>query len=322
MDVALDLRDNRCRTDDDGEDLADTFSGTLGGTTTSRSPKGGPSRRRRLWQAVTGLFILAVALAVLAWQQGGDGDSAGPLNAIAEAAERTQGEPGGHATMRAIVSSPERSFTIRGRMVFDDETGRNRAVLTMPDPRSEGSVELEAIGDGTTMYMRSDLFGSLPGGSEWMAFDMSLGQELNTPIPANGNAQGELELLEEVSGDVQKLGREDVRGVPTTRYRGTIGASENAERLREEGADDLASYVEKKGEPLRIEAWIDADGLVRRMRFVKTEPREGGKGPTTTDMRMDFVDFGLVPEIDVPESSEVFDATSLVEDEISLASDE
>lgn len=136
-----------------------------------------------------------------------------------------------------------------------------------------------------------------------MALDFSFAQDLDAPLPANGDAMGELELLEAVTGEVRKLGKENVHGVPTTRYRGTIGVAENAERLREAGAEDLASDAEKEGTPLRVEAWIDADGLVRRMRFVKSEPREGGEGSRTIDMRMDFFDFGPVPEIDVPEAT-------------------
>lgn len=255
----------------------------------------------RPWRAVAGLLVaVAAVFALLAWQQGGDGDSGGPLNAIAAAAERTQREPGGRATMRTVVSRPARSesLTITGHMVFDDETERSRGILTMPSPESDGSVEMEVVSDGTAMYMRSSLFGPLPGGREWMAFDLSLGEGPETPLPANGVAKAELELLEAASGDVRKLGREDVRGVPTTRYRGTVGASDD------------------EGTPLQVEAWIDAHGLVRRMRFVKSEPLGEGEGSETIDMRMDFFDFGSVPEIDVPESSEVFDATSVVEDDL------
>lgn len=303
---------------------SDTFSGTLQDTTTSGSLDSEPPKRRRLWKAVAGLSILFVALAVFAWQQGGDGGD-GPLNAIAEAAERTQSEPGGRATMRAVASSPvpPESVTVTGQMAFNDETDRSRGVLTVSRPGSDDSEEMEVVGDGTVMYMRSSMFGSLPGGREWMALDLSFGRDLNSPLPAGGDAKGELELLEAVTGDVQKLGNEDVRGVPTTRYRGTVGVAENAERLREEGAEDLASYVEKEeGTPLRVEAWIDAEGLVRRMRLVKSEPREGGGGSVTTDMRMDFFDFGAVPEIDVPESSEVFDATAMAQDELGISSDD
>ena len=192
----------------------------------------------------------------------------------------------------------------------------------MLDPDSGGSVEMQVVGDGTVMYIRSSLFGSLPGGREWMALDLSFGEELGTPIPANGDAMGELELLEAVTGDVQKLGTEDVHGVPTTRYRGTVGVSENAERLREAGAEDLASVIEEKGKPLQVEAWIDADGRVRRMRLVNSQPGEGNEEPTTIDMRMDFFEFGNVPEIEVPEPSEVFDATAFAREGLGLSNDE
>lgn len=37
---------------------------------------------------------------------------------------------------------------------------------------------------------------------------------------------------------------------------------------------------------------------------------------------MDFFDFGYEPESDVPDSSEVFDATSVTQEQIDAASDE
>lgn len=58
------------------------------------------------------------------------------------------------------------------------------------------------------------------------------------------------------------------------------------------------------------------------MRVVNSQPWTGGEGSMTTDMRMDFFDFGDVPEIDVPEASEVFDATSLAENKLGLSNDD
>jgi hypothetical protein len=220
--------------------------------------------------------------------------------------------------MHAIVSSPDRSYTMTGQMVFDTEAGRSRAVLTVPDSDSSGSVKMQAVFDGTVMYIQLGQLGSLPEGAEWMSLDFSsFGVEQESPLPSNGDAMGELELLEAATGGVRKLGKENVRGVPTTRYRGTIGVGEQAEQLREKGAEDLSSYAQKKGTPLRVEAWIDADGLVRRMRYVSSNPGKDGEGPTTMDMRVDFLDFGEVPEIDLPDSSEVFDGTGLAKSEIS-----
>jgi hypothetical protein len=256
---------------------------------------------------------------MFAWQQGGDGGSGGLLNAIAKAAERTRRESGGRAAMHATVSSPDRSFTMTGQMIFDTETGRSRVVLTMPGPGSSGSVKMQAVIDGTVMYFQLGQLGSLPDGAEWMALDLSsFGLEQDTLLPSNGDAMGELELLEAATGGVRKLGKENVRGVSTTRYRGRIGVAEQVKQLREKGVEeDLYSYFQEKGTPLQIEAWIDADGLVRRMRYVKSDPAEDDNGSTTMDMRVDFLEFGDVPEIDVPDSSEVFDGTDLAKSEIS-----
>jgi hypothetical protein len=290
--------------------------------TPSESLDGKPSRRRRrTWLSLTGLVALVVAFTLLAWPQGGDDGGDGPLNAIAKAAERTQGMPGGRATMHAVVSSEEsESITITGQMEFNTETDRSRGTVRAPRTGSSGPMDMEIVTDGAVMYMRSSNFGSLPGGREWMGLDFSsFGLEMDAPVPAGGDVMGELKLLEEATGKVQKLGKEVVRGTPTTRYHSTVGVSEQAEELREEGADELASYVEEKGAPLRIEVWIDADGLVRRMRIVKSQPAAKGEGPSTTDMRMDFFDFTHTPEIDVPDESEVFDATSVVEDQVGLS---
>jgi hypothetical protein len=290
-------------------------------TASSRDKR--PSRRRRFWQVVAGLSILAVVLVALASLRGGDGDGGGPLNAVAEAADKTQRQPGGRATVRGIVSSPKQAvpLTITGEIVFDTEANRAQGEVTFKDPQSGDPVEMEMVGDGTMVYMSSSVLGSLPDGRKWIGLDLSLGDDLNSPVPANFDPKGELELLASEAGDgkVLKLGSEEVHGVETTRYRGTVSVTDQVERLRDEGADDLASYIEEKGTPVRFEAWIDAGELVRRMRIVKTQEGEGDKGPETIDMRMDFSDFGPVNEIDVPDPDEVFDATSLAREQLELS---
>lgn len=274
-------------------------------------------RSRRFWQVAIGLSILVVAFAVFAWQQGGDGDSGGPLNAIAEAAEKTQQEPGGRAVMHSLVTVPGKSesFTLTGHMIYNSED-RAQAVITAPHTATGGPMKMDVVGDGTVMYMRSSQLGSLPDGAEWMRLDLALGDDLESPVPANVDAKGELALLEAVGGDVRKLGKEEVRGVPTTRYGGTLSAADQIERLQEEGADSLSSVTKKVGSPVQVEAWIDAEGLVRRMRLVSSQPSPKGDGTVTVDTRMDFFDFGIEPEIEVPDSSEVFDATDVTREQL------
>jgi hypothetical protein len=243
------------------------------------------------------------------------------LNAIAEAAVKTQQQGGGRAAMSGSLTKAghSESLTFTGVVVYD-AAGLARGSLTMTDPESDDSVRVDYVQDGAEIYMKSSRFGSLPEGREWMGLDFAFGDDFDTSLPG-GDAKGELELLEKTAGDVEKVGKEDVRGVPTTRYRGRVSVSENAERLREKGADKTASYVDKLGAPVQIEAWVDAKGLMRRTRVVEARPGEDGKGPATVDLRTDFFDFGLEPEVDVPDSDEVFDATALAEEQLDNASD-
>lgn len=236
---------------------------------------------------------------------------------------KTQSEGGGRAAVRGVVNEAglSKPLTVTGQMVYDG-AGAARGTLSMADPKSGEPVEFDYVLEGTHMYMRSSRFGSLPEGREWMGLDLSLGDEVDTSVPAGGDVKGELDLLSEASGGVEKVGKEDVRGVATTRYRGTISVADSVKRLREEGADTAATYVEKKGSPMHLEAWIDAKGLVRRMRVAQSRPAEDGNGPTAIDMRTDFYDFGLEPEIEAPDSDEVFDATSLAKEGLEDSSNE
>jgi hypothetical protein len=262
------------------------------------------------------LLVLAVAFVVLALQQGDDGGGSGPLNAIAQAAEKTQGVSGGRATIRGVASSPGSGpIPMHGQMVFNDED-RSRTVLTVSLPGSEKTFQMKMISDGTTVYMSSSRFGSLPDGAKWVGLDLDFALEEGTEslAPAQPDAEGQLELLARVSDDIHDLGKEDVRGVPTTRYRGTIPVTDQAERMRNVGADELAEDLENDGSPAEVEVWVDTKGLVRRMRLVQTAPQVGSDEITTTKMQMEFFDFGIEPKIDAPDSSEVFDATALTEE--------
>jgi hypothetical protein len=272
----------------------------------------------RWTKAGLALAIVVIAFVVLASLRGGD-EGGGPLgggslNAIAQAAEKTRHEPGGRVAVRMVASAPgSKPIPMWGQMVYDGED-RTRAVLTVLPPGSDQSFQMNMVTDGTTMYMNSRRFGSLPEDARWMKLDLEFAQGPESPVPANPDAMGQLELLETVSDDVEKLGREKIRGVATTHYSGTIPVATQADRLREVGAEELAERSEKEGSPTAVEAWVDDHGLMRRMKIVQTSPQVEGDGTATVEMRMDFFDFGIEPVIEVPDDDEVFDATSLAEE--------
>jgi hypothetical protein len=288
---------------------------------TSRGPspgRPGDPLTRTLLRVVFGLAVLLILLIAIAWHyDGGDAD----LNPIAEAAQRTASMPGAKIAMTATYSTSGHSFTFRaeGGGEINWRTGRGRMKLTVPIPGHEFSVE--AINDTRTIYMRTSLPDqSLPPGKEWVAVEPFLGHDPGTEVVGSADAQQTLRSLEACGGDVEDLGEEPIRGVATTHYRGTIERDRLERKLRSEGKADVAKLVDRAyrgGQgSFPVEVWIDADGLVRRIRQEMPVAGEDGATDLTMDMRVELYDFGAEPEIDLPPAESVFDATPLVKAEL------
>jgi hypothetical protein len=274
----------------------------------SAGTEGDASKRGRTRRWVgAGLAVGVVVIVVFAVAQGGGSDR-GPLNAIAKAAEVTQREPGGHALIHASVTSSISSEGVAetGSMVFD-ESGRARGTVTVENHKTGREAELLVVVDGTTTYTSSDLFESLPGGAKWMELDLSSAvNDSGSAVPADGGPEEGLKILERVRG-AEEIGKEDVNGVPTTHYRGTLPAVGEV------------FGVKLHVSALNIDVWIDAQGRVRRTRIVASGAVSGELGSTTTEMTIDFVDFGRVPKIELPNPDEVFNATSELESKVQSA---
>ncbi|HEU4739942.1 MAG TPA: hypothetical protein VFS54_12805 [Solirubrobacterales bacterium] len=242
------------------------------------------------------------------------------LNPVAAAAERTREEPGARFTMEATYTSTAlpRPMSAHGGGAYNSETGLSEARLTMDSPIA-GRIEIEAVGDGTSFYMRGNPISSeLPGGKEWMKVEPFLGHSQEEAM-LGSDAASSLQMLSSASG-VQRVGREKVRGVPTRRFRAEVGLDEYGALLREEGKDDLAEQYEEYATlmptPPLVEVWIDSQGIVRRNRMVMTMPTEPGQPSLQMDMRMDLYDFGAQPAIQLPDDSAVFDMTPVVEEQL------
>lgn len=239
-----------------------------------------------------------------------------PLNPIAAAAERTQSEPGARFTMKAIYTGAAlpRPVVARGHGAYSSETGRSAMTLNMELPKV-GRMTMEMVGDGTSMYVHMDgPLGQVPGGKEWIKVDPFGGLSEEELMVGNGDAESSLQMLS-VTGGVQKLGREKVRGVATRRYRATVDLAGLGELLREEGKDEMADqfdeYVALAPAAPVVEVSIDGKGIVRRFRMVMEIPPTSDQPAMTMDMRMELFGFGADPQIELPDSSRVFDAASL-----------
>ncbi|HET7485984.1 MAG TPA: hypothetical protein VFJ64_11505 [Solirubrobacterales bacterium] len=269
---------------------------------------------QRLLKAAAGLSALLILVIAFAWLHGSDEAS---LNPIAEAAARTQEQPGSRIAMRGIYAMPAgHSMTMHGSGLYNARTGRSRLAMELTIPGLASPLRFDAVADKQTMYMRSRVFtAELPPGDRWLATQMGLGNSAQTSLASNSGSEGQLEMLRAAGGKVEDLGEETVRGVATTRYRGTIDLNRYADLLREEGkptgAREYEQLVKSMPAPVPVEAWLDDGGLVRRMRMVMDIPTSAGAPTMKMDLTMEFFDFGIAPKVDLPPANETFDATPL-----------
>jgi hypothetical protein len=265
------------------------------------------------------LSVLLIAVVVNAILHS-DGN---PFNPIAAAAARTQAAPGARFAIEAIYSSPvlPQSIAAHGAGAYNSRTGRSRATLEVPTP--SGTQRVVTVADARTVYTRSrPISASLPPGRPWLGVEPWLGRSESAALASSGSAADQLGMMRAVASDVESLGEDVVRGTVTHRYRGTITLSRYAELLREEGKAASAHQYERLAKlmpaPIEAEVWVDDAGMARRLREVMTLPTGSGHAPLTTDLRMDFFDFGAEPEVKLPAAHEVFDSTPLTRAELDL----
>jgi hypothetical protein len=273
---------------------------------------------RRLLQGA-GVLSLLLILVVLNSLLNGEGESPFDPNPVAAAAERTQEMQGLRFSMKVVTSSesqPTQSAHGSGSFNLED----NLAQATFDVPSDQGTIAMEMVMSEDSVYMRSPQFpDKFPEGKEWLKVTPLLVQSGDDPMPAEG-PESSLRMLA-ASGGVRSLGHRQVRGVQTRGYAAKIEMSTVISRLRSEGEDEMAENCERAASqilgPMRAEVFVDKRELLRRMRMVITAAPNGL--PVTSDVLMDFFDFGAHPEIQLPEDSQVFDTTPLLEAQLEAA---
>ena len=77
--------------------------------------------------------------------------------------------------------------------------------------------------DRSSVFLRSVLIlAGLPPGKRWMGIEPLSGEALKRRLAAAPNPQGQLVMLRATGGNVESIGHQYVRGVPTTQYRGSF----------------------------------------------------------------------------------------------------
>jgi hypothetical protein len=268
--------------------------------------------RRPLSLCLIPAFVLVVAAC---------GANPAPSDDVADAGEKTKAA----GTVRFETVS-RTSVDIPPAETFEF---RSTGVIDYADDRSEYREEssgCRTIVIGEVMYSELPANEGFPAGKRWVdyrgeddfdseaAFEQSQQQNadeeggMTSSIMMFGISEPPVdEWLDYLREDAapERVGEEDVRGVPTTHYRGEVDVRNRIEAdLETEGwkSTNIERYLDQLEETHRvIDVWVDSEGRARRV--VTTDATIGADAGwvSTTE----YFDFGLETVIQAPPAAEV-----------------
>lgn len=273
------------------------------------------------------IACLAVSSVLLgACAKGPTPDPVNPRDAVLNAMTAVYEAGTLHEELTMSVGASGEKLSFSGEADLDNE--HQRVHMTMDMGLLGG--EMEILMDGGVMYMRSPMFQD--AGTEWVSMDPSkmdpaaaaqfggFGAGTTDPSAFVGLFAGVF--------DVSVSGEQELGGVPTTHYVGTIDlkkvlkgfsdvVGEDADAAVKAQLKEAVKQFESLGidEKIPFEIWIDAEGLPRRQRITMDfgDLLPGAEG-ASMEMRVDFSDFGKPVHIQIPDPSEVTDMTRALGD--------
>ncbi|MEO6987370.1 MAG: hypothetical protein ABI239_01845 [Aquihabitans sp.] len=221
-------------------------------------------------------------------------------------------------TMTGVPDMGTMSMTMDGEI--DNASGLSRISMDMSSmfgamgteegmPADAGIMEM--IVDGDTTYMKSSLFGMFGDDSKpWMKIPTADQDSLTSGAPSDPNQF--LDFLKNSGSDVEELGTEEVRGVETTHVRTVLDMEDIMANASAEEQAEMQEQLDSMGSSLPeipVEAWVDADGMIRRftMTFDASSLGEDELDGMSMEFTIEMYDFGEPVDIQIPDPSQVSD---------------
>jgi hypothetical protein len=267
-----------------------------------------------------GTIVVAGALVVGATACGGSGSShadragaitvdVGAAKAVSLAADRTADEKTARVegSMDISIAGVSEHVPITGRVDFGRPAMEMKIDMGELLGGSGSDMEMRLV--DKVMYLRMP--GGLPdatrNGKPWLKMDLS--QYATSPI-LGGSASDPTSTLQYLrgAGDVTEVGKEELRGVATTRYHAEIDLLKAMEKVPAADRDRAEAGIAALGRSLPMDVWIDADGRVRKTSVdmtVKVAGRSTHVGET-----IEYLDFGTPVDIAAPPADETGDFRS------------
>jgi hypothetical protein len=271
------------------------------------------------------VFVVVAVAIVSAGCGGGSSSSALSLDPVAAAATKTQNAGAARIRFNMAISDQGKTVKMHAAGAMDGTSlqlsFKLGSLLGLPGLPSaaksklHGSMQeiaLEEDGDYVIYLKIPFLASQLPGGQAWMKLDVSkLGKSAGVDLGKlmSGSQIQPTDMLSTLKSDgatIYKLGSATIDSTATTHYRVTV---DMAKALKSKGlTSPLLKSAAAQMKSINENVWIGKDGLVRRIAFVYGLPRGG-----SSQVTMDFYDYGAHVDIAAPPSNQVFDATQLAQ---------
>lgn len=226
-----------------------------------------------------------------------------------------------HQEVEMSMSGDGERFSFTAEADVDNE--HQRIDMTMDLGMLGGTMRV--VMDAGVVYMRSPIFQDV--GTDWISMDPSK-MDPATAAQFGGFGAGTMDPSAFVGlfagvFDVRAFGEQELAGVATTHYVGTIDlrkvlegfsdvVGEDVDEATREQLEMAVEQFESLGidEKIPFEIWIDEEGFPRRqgvtMDFGDLVP---GSEDVRLEMTVDFSDFGAPVDIEVPDPADVTDMT-------------
>jgi hypothetical protein len=245
------------------------------------------------------------------------------VRTLAAASEKTLEEQSSKVSVSVSVGSSDGSLSqggYRAEGAFDYSSNKGHMSVDLgklPVAAGSDAGRVNVVFDESVIYMKLPaLQESVPTSKPWVRIDVKEMQRQSggtSQFNAFGQADPSqyLQFLQG-AGKVEELGSETVRDVETTRYKAVVDLNEAVKKAPAETRDMLTRAIRASGsKSVPVNAWIDSDGLLRRVRYSYGDSDQ--TGGMSSSITVDFYDFGTAVEVRPPPEDQVTDLADILE---------
>lgn len=156
----------------------------------------------------------------------------------------------------------------------------------------------------TTVYLTGGPFEQILGADTWIVItpddlSASTGMDLSGIFESARRAQSSLDQLRGMTQDgFEVVGDEDVDGIATTHYRGTVDVDRALSELDAEQSEALAAVFDALPDTFDVDVWMDEQD--RPVQVVTDLVVEAGGQGIRTSTTLGFRDYGIEVDVEAP----------------------